>query len=411
MELRSGRMTKRIDLLVIDYGAYQFSADLAGEFAREETAIVSYRYPSPVPTPNSRSVQLSEKLFDARPIFLTKEFERYGWKRIFSELDLGIRSSIVVLRTRPRRLISANMPIFAQLGIWSSARLTGGHFTFWLQDIFGVAGKTLPAGSGTLAHLSGAVGYVERFLLRRADRVIAISPSFATWLVSIGVSADRIVMQPNWCDPTQISPSDCAPSAEVFGAGGRVFLYTGTVGLKHDVGLLAGLAVVLEKAGARLIVVSEGPGADVLRTKAGATVLPFQDSASHATMLASADVLVVSLRSQAGEFSVPSKVNAYLCAGRPILAALPRANLAANILAGVHCSVSSPDDPVSFYVAATRLAEAATGDLEEIGRRCREYAVREFDTRRISNRVTSNTKGSATLSDALVSEPGLREMR
>ncbi len=392
---------KRTDILILDYGAYQFTADLAAEFARDRTVVVSYRYPSPVPTPNSRDVLIDPKLLDAQPVELGRAFERYGWRRVFSEIDLAMRMLIAVLRLRPRNVISANMPILAQFTIWLGTKVVGGRFVFWLQDIFGVAGKTLSHGSPILARVTGAAGGVERFLLRRADAVIAISPDFVAWLLSIGVDATRILMQPNWSDPIRISPCRRTKALDVFGPGGRVFLYTGTVGLKHDVDLLSGLAVHLQGAGARLIVISEGRGADVLRGSAAVTVLPFQDAGLHTTMLASADVLVVSLRSQAGEFSVPSKVNAYLCAGRPVLAALPEANMAAQILVGVGCSVSSPKDPAGFFVAALQLAGAESTVLDRTGQQCRDYAVREFDIERISSRLMSVTTCAGVGTDAV----------
>ena len=49
-------------------------------------------------------------------------------------------------------------------------------------------------------------------------------------------------------------------------------------------------------------------------------------------VLASADILVAMIEPDAGDFSVPSKVLSYLCAGRPIVLAAPSSNLAASIV-------------------------------------------------------------------------------
>ena len=85
-----------------------------------------------------------------------------------------------------------------------------------------------------------------------------------------------------------------------------------------------------------MLVVSEGPGADWLAEHASPDdalrLLPYQPYERLPEVLASADVLVAVLEPDAGAFSVPSKVLTYLCAGRPLLGALPADNLAARVV-------------------------------------------------------------------------------
>lgn len=373
-------------VLVVDYGAHQFSADFACCIAKISALPVAYAFPYPTPTPNSSAVVVEAGTAIERRIELARPFQRYGWRRIISEFELAYRTFRLVRRMRPKAIYSSCMPVLPQLACYLGARSVHATFNFWLQDIVSVGGKDAFAGSrSVLALLTGMTGRVERMLLRRSDRVIAISAGFVNWLVGIGVEPKRILLQPNWSDPKRISPSDRKDPRDVFGPGGRVFLYAGTVGLKHDVGLLQGLGTALTDEGARLIVISEGEGAEALSLSGAVVVLPFQESSLHATMLASADVLVVSLRTKAGEFSVPSKVNAYLCAGRPILAALPETNLAAQILAEVGCPVTSPDDRDGFYEQARSLSQAESNQLDDVGRRCRAFALEHFDVERITN--------------------------
>jgi colanic acid biosynthesis glycosyl transferase WcaI len=382
-----GSGTRSLDqTLVVDYGAHQFSADFACCVAKTYARPASYAFPHPTPTPNSSAVVLEVGTATERRIVLSRPFQRYGWRRIMSELELAYRTFRLVRKMRPTTIYASCMPVLPQLACFVAARSVHATFNFWLQDIVSVGGKDAFAGSkSVLALLTGMTGHVERMLLRRSDRVIAISAGFVNWLVGIGVEPQRILLQPNWSDPKRISPTDRKDAHHVFGPGGRVFLYAGTVGLKHDVRLLQGLGIALAGEGARLVVISEGEGAEALSLSGDVVVLPFQESSQHATMLASADVLVVSLRTKAGEFSVPSKVNAYLCAGRPILAALPDTNLAAQILAEVGCPVTSPDDRDSFYQQARSMAQAESGQLDAVGWRCRNFALEHFDVERITN--------------------------
>ena len=103
-------------------------------------------------------------------------------------------------------------------------------------------------------------------------------------------------------------------------------------------------------------------------------------------MLASADVLVALLETDAGAFSVPSKVLTYLSAGRPILAAIPAVNRAARTIADAGAGiVVEPGDRGALVNAAQRLAsdDALRGACAAAWRR---YADTAFDIEAITDR-------------------------
>jgi len=103
-------------------------------------------------------------------------------------------------------------------------------------------------------------------------------------------------------------------------------------------------------------------------------------------VLASADVLVAVLEPDAGAFSVPSKVLTYLCAGRPVLAALPSDNLAARVVARSGAGiVVPPRDPRALVAAAEELL-GDPGRRAELGGAARSYAETAFDLDGIADR-------------------------
>jgi glycosyltransferase involved in cell wall biosynthesis len=114
-------------------------------------------------------------------------------------------------------------------------------------------------------------------------------------------------------------------------------------------------------------------------------LLPFQPYDVLPQVLASGDVLLALLEPDAGVFSVPSKVLTYLCAGRPILAAIPSANLAARTITRAEAGVVvAPGDETAFVRAGIRLlADSAT--RAELGANGRRYAERVFDLERITS--------------------------
>ena len=173
-----------------------------------------------------------------------------------------------------------------------------------------------------------------------------------------------------------------------------VFLYSGTLGLKHRPEVLYGLAEQ-HVGDAEVVVISQGMGETRLREMLverplpNLRLLPFQPIEDYPDILGAADTLIALLEPAAGTFSVPSKVLSYLCAGRPILAAIPPANLAARTIeksgAGM---VVPPDDPEAFLVAAKQLRIDADR-RRAAGANGRAYAEAVFDTATITDRFES----------------------
>ena len=116
-------------------------------------------------------------------------------------------------------------------------------------------------------------------------------------------------------------------------------------------------------------------------------LLPFQDFAALPQVVATGDVLMAVLEPDAGIYSVPSKVLTYLCAGRPLLAAMPAENLASRILTREKAGIVVPaGDRAGFVAAAERLA-SDPALRAELGRNALAYADRSFDIAAVARRI------------------------
>ena len=80
------------------------------------------------------------------------------------------------------------------------------------------------------------------------------------------------------------------------------------------------------------------------------------------------------------EFTIPSKTQAYLAAGRPVLAAVGRdaTALVERAGAGVGCE---PGNPAAIAAAAARLAGLGAEERHAMGRRGKEFYFRELSLR------------------------------
>ena len=140
-----------------------------------------------------------------------------------------------------------------------------------------------------------------------------------------------------------------------------------------------------------VLVVAQGYGVPYLQTVKAEqrldtlTLLPIQPAKHLADVLATADVLVATIEPDASTFAVPSKVLSYLCAGRPILLAAPKENLAARIVERANAGiVVNPADATGFFAAATRLRDdpQLRTKLGGNGRACARSA---FDMQQITD--------------------------
>jgi colanic acid biosynthesis glycosyl transferase WcaI len=377
-------------ILVHDYPGHAFPVQLSRALAKRGHAVRHLCF---------KEFQAPKGPIAARPgdpagfeigfLDLGAPFAKHSFaKRWVQERRLGALARADIASWRPDVVLAGNAPLDVQAGSREGARDAGAGFVYWLQDLVGVAirkilHKKLPV-------LGDAIGLyyeaMERRLLRGSDAIVAITADFEPLLRGWGVRNVHTIE--NWAarEDIAIAPRDNDFAREHGLTGKTVFLYSGTLGMKHDPTLLRDLARALPDA--RVVVISEGPGAEWLAGLALANlrVLPFQPFARLGETLASADVLVAVLESDAGVFSVPSKVLTYLCVGRPILAAIPAENLAARLIGREGAGLAvSPADRAGFVAAAKSLAENPDMRAAQ-GAKALDYAARTFDIAAVATR-------------------------
>ena len=226
--------------------------------------------------------------------------------------------------------------------------------------------------------------------------MLAITDGFRPLLDRWRVDPGRVSVIENWAPIAEIPrlPKDNAWSRTHGLADVPVVLYSGTLGMKHDPAALADLAGFLADRApeARVVIVSSGQGADWIARRTDPAsfpnllLLPFQPFEVFPQVLASADVVVAVLEPEASAVSVPSKVLAYLCAGRPAVLSVPADNLAARIVTREAAgAVVPPGDTAGLCQAVLGLLrdDRQRGAMGDAGR---AYAERAFDLDAIADR-------------------------
>lgn len=387
-------------LLVHDMSGHPFQVQLSRELA-ERGHDVTHVYCASFDGPKG-SLEVGPDDPDGlriEGIRLAGGFAKYSFvKRAIQEARYGWQVAKRLRRSKADCIISSNTPLVAGAVIQISSLALRVPVVFWLQDTYGPAmAAIMKERSQFLGRVVGAVACrVERAQLRMSDSVVVITDDFRPVVAKWGVDPERVEAIENWAPLAELPVRPKSnPWAAKHGLEDKtVFLYSGTLGLKHDPSLMWDLAEKFEhRDDVAVVVASEGHGMDWLREQAathggGPILLGFQDYEDLPDMFGAADVLVAVLEPDASAFSVPSKILSYHCAGRPVLASVLDDNLAARIINRENSGVVvEPGTRHDFLAAADKLVDDQ-GLRETLGVNARSYAERKFDISAIGDRFS-----------------------
>jgi glycosyltransferase involved in cell wall biosynthesis len=222
------------------------------------------------------------------------------------------------------------------------------------------------------------------------DRLVVLSPGFRRTLAGRGVNAEKIDVIENWCDEQALKPVPRDPELvrELGLDDAFTVVFAGTMGIYQGLDSVIEAALLLHEAGDRIRFVFVGGGIERERLKERARDIPtvqFLERRPPEQMpdiIAAADALLVHLKDDAlFEITIPSKTQAYLYAGRPIVMAVrgDTADVVRAADAGVLCE---PENPGSIADAIRRLARMPAAERERLGRNGAEYYAREMSLER-----------------------------
>lgn len=356
-------------ILINDHAGHPFQVHLSRKLAARGHDVL-HLYCASLQTPHGaiKKTKGDPNSFNVSGVHLSEDFNRYGlisrWRQ---EKELGKKLCKIANSFSPDVIISANTPLRTQSALLDVSRSLNAKFIYWVQDILGIAiRKNLIK---KLSLLGNAIGkYLQFFeyqLLKNSDHIILISGDFKSYIPDKLSTTNKISIIENWApiDELHRIPKE-NPWSKKHGLDNQFcFLYSGTLGMKHNPKILLNLALELRsQKNCCVATISEGLGAQYLSEKKkqykldNLLLFDFQPYDILPQVLGSANVLVAILEQNSGIFAIPSKVLTYLCAGKPLLLAVPHKNLAARIVSDNETGiVVSPTDEIGFIDAAISL--------------------------------------------------------
>ncbi len=297
-------------------------------------------------------------------------------------LGLGVEQVDVIWGTSP--------PIFQGVTAWALARLKRTRFLFEVRDLW----PQFAVAVGVLRNpwLICASEWLERFLYRRADRVIVNSPGFREHVTRRG--AKRVDLIPNGADPSMFDPGDEGASFRTrhLLADKFVALYAGAHGLSNDLGVVLEAAKMLAGSDIQIALLGDGKEKANLQTQANAmeltnvTFAPSLPKAEMAGALAGADACIAILKPlDEYKTTYPNKVFDYMAAGRPVVLAID--GVIREVVEAAGCGVFVPPGDPSALAEAMRELAADRERARQMGLAGRKYLERHFSRAAIGEQL------------------------
>jgi colanic acid biosynthesis glycosyl transferase WcaI len=189
---------------------------------------------------------------------------------------------------------------------------------------------------------------MEKFLYQRATQIQVLSEGFKDNLLHKGVPSEKISIIPVWADPSLIHPMKKENNfSQEHGVDKKfVVMYSGNLGVNSSLEDAIMAADILKtEEDIYFLFVGEGVRKDSLILMAEqkglkfVSFLPYQPRELLNSMLASADVGLVTLHADAHHTSLPSKTFNIMASGRPILAVTPIESEISRLIQRYQCGV------------------------------------------------------------------------
>ena len=229
----------------------------------------------------------------------------------------------------------------------------------------------------------GVVATVCRWVYRQVDHIVVLSPGFKRLLLERGVPEHKLEVIYNWADEAALSaPQSLGDLPPVLADTSQFrILFAGNMGKAQALDAVLDAARLLQERGAPVRWVMLGGGVEVARLQQRAAdmrlcnlvFLPAVPMAEVGRYLQAADVLLVHLRKDPlFEITIPSKTQAYMATGKPLLMAVDgdAADLVRQSGGGV---VAESENPQALAAVAEALSKVPAADLAAMGRKAGQF--------------------------------------
>jgi len=323
----------------------------------------------------------------------TFPYKRNNWRRALNMLSFGWRALKLGRRLdeKPDVIIGTSVHPFAALAAYFVAKKKKARFFFEITDLWPQSIVDI----GFLSKINPIIlvlRIIEKFLLKKAEKIIIIPPHIDKYIIDRGISKDKIVWIPNGLDLSfyqNMKEYD----------GGRVdeitCMYSGIFSKYASLETIVKAAKILQDKGNRNIkFILLGDGAEKpklleMTREFNLQNLEFHNMVARSEVLKvyeKADVFISIIKNIVSSGGVSSKkLNDYLAAGRPVIFAVgSKNNPVEEAKAGF---TIPPEDPEALVEVAERILKLSPAERLKMAKNGREYAKHSLDIKVLADKL------------------------
>jgi glycosyltransferase involved in cell wall biosynthesis len=225
------------------------------------------------------------------------------------------------------------------------------------------------------------VARVCNWVYRHVDQLVVLSPGFKRLLIERGVPESKIEVIYNWCAEDQISLHGAQLPAGFPDSSKFRILFAGNMGKAQALNSVLAAAKILQDQGKPVVFVFLGAGIEAQRLERKSAeeglrntlFLPAVSMGEVGSYLSNADALLVHLKKDPlFTITIPSKTQAYMAAGKPLLMAVD--GDAADLVRESRCGyIAESENPSSLVTAVDALMNSSPEVLSTMSSNGREF--------------------------------------
>ena len=253
---------------------------------------------------------------------------------------------------------------------------------FWVLDLWP---ESLTAAGGiNNKYIIGIFTAITRWIYRNSAKILISSKGFRHSITQKGNFGDKIIYFPNWVDSALCQKSEFElPTLPE----GFIVMFAGNIGEAQDFDNIMRAANILKgRTEIQFVIVGDGRKRQwvdeyILKNGLSSTVhcVGRYPLAAMPSFFERADAMLVTLKDEPiFNLTVPAKVQAYMSAGKPIIAMLNGEG--AGLIEEVGCGHSvAAGDAEALADVILKLSQSDRNSLRQMGERGREYSQTHFD--------------------------------
>ena len=238
--------------------------------------------------------------------------------------------------------------------------------------------------------LLNIISIICKQVYKYVDHIVVLSPGFKKLLINREVQEDKISVIYNWCDEEALeSKTILKDEYDQLLSDKFNLVFAGNLGKAQGLDTSINVAQHLrDNQRIQLVFVGDGTERDLLIAKVAelnlenVVFIPRVPMSEVGGILKKADVLIVHLKDdKLFEITIPSKTQAYMAIGKPVLMAVKgdASDIIKEAKAG---AIAQPDDTESILEAINYLYHSSSSELMQMGENSKKYYIDEMSLKK-----------------------------